>query len=443
MNMAQDEILIRGGRIIDPASGVDMVGDVLVSGGTIWKVGKKINHSRSAKVYDAGGLVVSPGFVDMHAHLREPGREDEETIESGAKAALKGGFTSIVAMPNTDPPIDSEGMVRLVIEKGEGAGAARVFPMAAITKGLKGESISEMAHLREAGAVAFTDDGNPVSNAGTMRRALEYASMLECPVVSHCEETSLTKGGAMNEGAVSTALGLKGIPSVAEEIIVARDILLSGFTGGRLHIAHMSTKESVDLIRRAKKMGTKVTAEATPHHIALTDELLRSYDTNFKMNPPLRKEDDRMALIEGLRDGTIDCIATDHAPHTEIEKDVAFDDAPFGVTGLETALGVLITFLVEAGHLTLEQMVEKLSLSPSKILGLSSGTLRPGAQADITVFDPHLEWTVSPDDFLSKSRNSPFCGMKLAGHAVLVLVSGRALYESSKERMAPRGNQPA
>lgn len=424
-------LIIKGGRVVDPAQSIDQVADVLIEDGRIAAFGKSIK-SNKAKAIDAKGMTVIPGLIDMHAHLREPGREDEETITSGLKAAVAGGFTSVCCMPNTNPAIDNSSVVEMILEKAAEAGKANLFVIGAITKGRQGQEISEMADLIKAGVVAFSDDGNCVSQSNVMRRALEYSKMFEAPLIIHAEDKSLAALGQMNEGFYSTLLGLKGIPKEAEETIIARDLILTKLTGGRVHFTHLSSKGSVELVRQAKKKGIAVTADVTPHHLILTEEALSNYDTNLKINPPLRSKQDREALIEGLRDGTIDAIATDHAPHSLEEKEKEFDSASFGMVGLETALALVLTKLVEPKKLSLSQAIAKMTANPAKILNLPEGTLAKEAMADITVFQPSAEFEVKAEQFKSKSRNSPFVGWKLKGTVEHVLVSGKLVVKEGK-----------
>jgi len=426
-------LLIRSGRLIDPESGRDEQADVLIRGGKIASVGKRIKKPEGTEVFDAKGLVVAPGLVDMHVHLREPGREDEETILSGVQAAVAGGFTAVACMPNTEPAIDTQETVRFVRQQAEGA-PARVYPIGAVTRGRRGEELTEMADLTAAGAVAVSDDGCEVVNAGILRRALEYASMFDIPVISHCEDPMLSGTGVMHEGYLSTVLGLRGIPAVSEEIMVARDIRLAEFAGARLHIAHVSSAGSVDLIRMAKARGIRVTAEATPHHFTLTDEAVRGYDTNTKVNPPLRTAVDRQAIRDGLADGTIDCVASDHAPHSSEEKELEYDAAPFGMLGLETSLGLVLTELVATGVLSLTDAVARMSTNPRRILGLDGGVLRKGAPADLTIIDPKARWTVDRKAFRSRSRNTPFDGWELTGRAEATIVGGRIVFQRSPDK---------
>jgi len=422
-------ILIRGGRVIDPSRGSDGPADVLLLDGKVEAVGRNIPVPEQASVIDAAGKVVAPGLIDLHVHLREPGQEDLETIATGAMAAAAGGFTAICAMPNTDPVVDNQGSVGFIVGRAQRAGKARVYPIGAISLGQRGETLAEFGELVGAGAVAVSDDGKPVVSSHLMRTALEYARTFNIPVADHCEEPTLSHGGVMHEGIVSTRLGLKGIPAAAEEIMVARDILLAGLAGGHVHLCHMSTRGSVDLIRRAKAMGIRVTAEATPHHFTLTHEACEGYNTNAKMNPPLREAEDREAIRQGLRDGTIDVIASDHAPHHYDAKEREFDDAPNGILGLETALGLAISELVDTRLLTLPELISRMSTQPAQVFNLPGGTLAVGAPADVVVFDPTREWTVQPETFFSKSRNTPFAGRTLRGQADYTVVRGRVVFQ--------------
>ncbi|MHB1169286.1 MAG: dihydroorotase [Longimicrobiales bacterium] len=417
-------LLLRGGHVIDPSTGQDGTADVLLVDGRIEAVGSGFGTPDDAEVLDVSGLIVAPGFIDVHVHLREPGGEHKETIATGARAALAGGFTAVCAMPNTDPPIDDPAAVGFVRGEGLRAGYARVYPTGTVSLGMKGERLGLIGEMVEAGAVAITDDGRPVADAGLMRLALEYARTFGIPVAQHCEDHSLSAGGSMNEGVVATRLGIRGIPNASEDVVIARDLLLAELTGGRLHIQHVSTRGGVAMIRDAKARGVSVTAEGTPHHFTLTDEACEQYRTEAKVNPPLRRPADRAAVIEGVGDGTLDVIATDHAPHHYDEKEQAFEDAPFGLVGLETALGVVVTELVEKQVLTLSQMVERMSCSPARAFSLPGGTLRRGSIADITVFDAEREWTVDRSKFLSKSRNTPFNGMTLRGSPEITIVDG-------------------
>lgn len=422
-------ILIRGGRVIDPSRGSDDNADLYLQDGKVAAVGRGIVGEDDAMVIEAAGKVVSPGLIDLHVHLREPGQEDLETVATGAMAAAAGGFTAVCAMPNTDPVLDNQGAIGFVISQAQKAGKARVYPIGTISLGQKGEKLAEMGELVGAGAVAVSDDGKPVMSSHMMRTALEYARTFGIPVADHCEDMSLALGGVMHEGIVSTRLGLQGIPAAAEEIMVARDIILAELTGGHVHLCHMSTRGSVALIRRAKDMGLRVTAEATPHHFSLTHEACEGYNTNAKMNPPLREGPDREAIRQGLKDGTIDVIATDHAPHHYDAKEREFDDAPNGILGLETAFGLAVTELVATGLLTLPELLFRMSTRPARIFGLPGGTLTVGAPADVVILDPTARWTVNPSVFHSKSRNTPFGGRTLSGQADLTIVRGRVVYD--------------
>ncbi len=424
-------VLLRNGRVLDPSSNLDVVGDVLVTDGVIEHAGAPLGEVRrdgDLVEIDCAGQIVSPGFVDVHCHLREPGREDVETIATGARAAAAGGFTAVCAMPNTDPVTDNQAAVGFIISQARRAAAARVYPIGAISVGQKGEALAEFGEMIGAGAVAVSDDGKPVASAQLMRTALEYARTFEIPVADHCEEPTLAKGGAMNEGVVSARLGLKGIPSEAEEIMVIRDILLARRTGGHVHLCHMSTKTSVELIRWGKDRNIRVTAEVCPHHLSLTEEAVEGYNTNAKMNPPLRTAEDVEFLKQAVKDGTIDLVATDHAPHHYDEKEREFSDAPNGIIGLETALAVMVTNLVEPGIISYATLVDRMSCSPARIFHLPGGTLRRGSVADITVFDPAARWSVEPSTFLSKGRNTPYAGKSLAGRATCTIVGGRIVY---------------
>lgn len=418
-------ILIKNGRIIDPANDMDENLDLLVSGGKIARIARPGSISEDgAYLIDASGRLVVPGLIDMHVHLREPGFEYKETIETGTASAKAGGFASICCMPNTRPVNDNRSVTEFILSQAGKAGSVNVFPVGAITKGSNGEELADIGELYDAGCAAISDDGRPVMNAALMRRAMEYAGIFGMPVISHCEDASLSSKGVMNEGFVATELGLRGIPRAAEEVMVARDVLLAELTGCRLHIAHVSTAGSVRIIREAKQRGVKVTCETCPHYFVLTEEAARGYNTMAKMNPPLRTESDVEAIKSGLKDGTIDVIATDHAPHALDEKAVEFDNAAFGIVGLETAVGLSLR-LVREGVLGLPEFVRKLSLNPATILDLNKGTLSVGADADITIIDPEIEWTVEPSQFRSKSRNTPFAGWRLRGKAVQAIVGGR------------------
>ena len=418
-------ILIKNGHIIDPANKVDGKFDLLVAEGKIAKLGKPGSlPSDGAHVLDAAGRLIVPGLIDMHVHLREPGYEYKETIATGTAAAKAGGFTAVCCMPNTSPVNDSRSVTEFILSQAAKDGAARVYPIGAITKGSKGEELAEMGELHDAGCVGVSDDGRPVMNAAVMRLAMEYSKIFDITVISHCEDVSLAAKGVMNEGFVSTELGLRGIPNAAEDVMTARDILLAELTGARLHICHVSTAGSVRLIREAKQRGVKVTAETCPHYFTLTDEAVRGYNTMAKMNPPLRTAEDVAAVRQGLKDGTLDVIATDHAPHGLDEKSGEFDAAPFGIVGLETALGLSIR-LVQESVLSMSQLVERMSATPARIIKSGGGTLSVGAVADITIIDPNVEWAVNAGEFKSKSRNTPFDGWKLKGRAVQTIVGGR------------------
>jgi dihydroorotase len=423
-------LLLQHGRLIDPASGRDEILDVLLIDGTIERMAAEITPSPTMEVVELRGKAVMPGFVDMHVHLREPGFEYKETILTGCTAAAAGGFTAVCCMPNTNPPIDDESVIRFIQEKANTAlgGLVDVYPVAAVTKGRKGEHLAPMAELVAAGAVAFTDDGEPVHDAEIMRRALEYSRMFDRPVIQHAQDMPMTKGGVMNEGFVATELGLGGMPPIAEDVMVARDVALAEYTAGQYHVAHMSTAGALTLVRQAKARGLRVTCEVTPHHFTLTDEAVRSYDTNTKMNPPLRTRDDVLALKQGLKDGTIDVIASDHAPHSFDEKQVEFQAAPFGIVGLETAIGLSLTELVHTGVLSLHQLVERFSVNPRRILHLPVIDIREGEIANLTIVDPDAVWVVDPQKFKSKSRNSPFGGRRLTGRPFGVINKGQAFW---------------
>jgi len=426
-------LLIQGGRIIDPSQGIDEIGSLLITEGEISWLGKG-EATPSQPDYDvlhARGLIVCPGFIDLHCHLRQPGFEEKETIATGTNAAAKGGFTTICCMPNTNPPLDNQTAVEYVKSKAASEGVVRVLPIGCISKGRKGEELAEMGELASAGVIAFSDDGEPALNSHIMRQALDYSRAFDLPIIDHCEDRALTEGGQMNEGIISTKLGLHGIPNAAEDIIVARDLALAQLTGGRLHIAHTTAEGSVDLIRRAKERGIKVTAEVTPHHLTLTEERVIGYDTNAKVNPPLRTERDIQALIQGLSDNTIDIIATDHAPHTEADKLCEFGLAPFGISGFETALGSLMS-LVHDGELSLVTLIAKLTYEPAKIIGNKYGrlgTLAIGASADVTLFNPALEWVVDTKAFASKGKNTPLAGERLKGRVMATISQGKLVYK--------------
>jgi dihydroorotase len=422
--------LLKGGRVVDPASRLDAVADVLVKDGKIVRVGEGI-PADNAKLLDVSGKVVAPGFIDMHVHLREPGREDEETMESGSAAAAAGGFTSIAVMPNTDPWNDSQSVTEYIVSQASARSSVNVFPIGCVSKQGKGEELAEIGDMVKSGIVAVSDDGHPVSSSHLMRMALEYTRIFDLPVIDHCEERSLSQGGVMHEGYHSTVLGLRGAPAAAEEIMVARDLILAEMTGGRIHIAHLSTRKSLDLVREAKAKGVRVTCEVTPHHFALTDAAVTEsgYDTNTKMNPPLREEADRQALLAGIGDGTVDAIASDHAPHNPIEKEMEFDQAPFGILGLETSVPLALDRLFHAGRVNLTRLVELYTIGPARILNLPRGTLANGSVADITVLDLSRVTEVSVSAFRSKCRNAPYQGWKLKGAPILTLVGGRIVFD--------------
>lgn len=420
-------LLIKGGRVIDPTQKLDEVLDVLVENGLIKRVGKGLSAPAGTETIDATGCYVTPGLIDMHVHLRDPGFEYKEDIVSGTQAAVAGGFTSVCCMPNTKPVIDNKAVASYIINKAKSDGFCNVFPVGTITQGMNGERLSEMGELKETGCVAVSDDGKPVKNPELMRRALQYANGMGLLVISHAEELDLVGEGTMNEGFTSTELGLKGIPRVAEDIATARDVMLAEYTGAPVHIAHVSTKGSVQIIRDAKARGVKVTCETAPHYFSLTDDAVRGYNTNAKMNPPLREADDVSAIKAGLKDGTIDCIATDHAPHHLDDKDVEFNEAMNGIVGLETSLPLSLR-LVADGVLTLPQMIERMSVNPSTILGLGRGTLKAGVFADITVIDPEEQWTVVAEGLRSKSKNSPFLGQAMKGRARFTIVGGKLAF---------------
>ena len=423
-----NKLLIKNGRVIDVQGNVDETSDLLVADGKIVKRGKNITSS-DALVVEAAGKIVSPGLIDVHTHLREPGHEEEETIASGTRAAAKGGVTSVLCMPNTHPPIDNAPTVEFILMKAQKEGLVNVFPIGCITKGSLGVELAEIGILKSAGIVAISDDGVPVMDSQIMRRALEYTKMFKLPVVSHCEDKNLSKNGVMNEGQMSTMLGLRGIPRQSEEIMVSRDIMLAHLTGGHLHVAHVSTAGSVELVRQAKKDKIHVTAETCPHYFSMTEDSVKNYDTNTKMKPPLRSSEDVAAIKRGLADGTIDCIATDHAPHTEEEKNKEYDLAPFGIVGLETLLSIVVMELIETKALTWPQALAKLTCNPAAVFNIAGrGTLAEGAVADITIIDPSKEYDCKKENFVSRSKNSPWIGRTLRGMAETTIVGGKVAW---------------
>ncbi len=434
-----ERLLIKRGRVIDPASGLDEVADVLLEGGKVKAIGR-LSHPGTARAVDAEGLIVAPGLVDLHVHLREPGDENEETIASGSAAAVAGGITSVVCMANTRPAVDNEAAAEYILLLAARAGLANIYPVGAVTKGREGKELAEIGQLARAGAVAFSDDGDPVRSAEVMRRALEYAAMFGRPIITHAEDHDLSDGGVMNEGVVSMTLGLPGSPAASEEIAVARDIRLAELSGGHLHVAHVSTAGSVALLRDAKSRGVRVTAEVTPHHLTLTEESVRSFDTVYKMNPPLRTLADVEACVAGLVDGTIDAIATDHAPHSTEEKELEFPSAPNGVIGMETLLGVAATELVGKRGMSWRDLLARMTVNPARVVGIPKGTLAPGADADVVLIAPDQAWTIDRAAFRSRSRNCPFHGWRVTGRAVMTLVGGEVkwqLPEPAWQRSAP------
>lgn len=420
-------ILIRGGRVIDPKSQLDAERDILISGSKIANVGKKLKAARAQQI-DARGTIVCPGFVDLHCHLRDPGRPDKETIESGSTAAVAGGFTTICCMPNTDPPVDNEGIVTYICKEAARVNLCRVYPIAAITKRREGKEITEFGELIKAGARGFSDDGDVVEDSRVFRHALEYSKAFDVPILEHPLDSSMIADAVMNEGIVSTRLGLKGSPPLAEEVIVARDLRLAKFTGARLHLCHISTAGALALIRAAKEDGVRVTCETCPHYFYFNDETLATFDTNFKVNPPLRSEQDRMAVIEGLRDGTIDCIATDHAPHCRAEKELEITKAPYGMIGFETALSMVIMELIQRQGFSWLEVIEKMTRSPAGIIKEPTGVIERGAVADLTIIDPDKKWRLTPSAIHSRSHNTPLLNKTLTGKCVHVLVDGDVKY---------------
>jgi dihydroorotase len=428
-----ERLLLKGGRVVDPSRGIDARADVCLEDGVVVATGSRV-PARGAKVVDVSGLVVCPGFIDLHAHLREPGHEEKETIASGTRAAAAGGFTAVCAMPDTEPLNDNAGQTRALLERARSEGVVRVHPVGALTQGSRGLDLAEFGDLSRAGCVAVSDDPRALSSARVMRRALEYARAFDLPVIDHCDEVVLSEGASMHEGPVSTLLGLRGAPAIAEALMVERDIGLAELTGGRIHIAHVSTVASVEAIRRGKARGVRVTAEATPHHLLLTDQAVRdsAYDTTTKVDPPLRSEADRRSLLEALQDGTIDCIATDHAPQAVDDKKVEYDAAAFGISGLETAVALCHDRLVGAGVVELPELVALFSTRPASVLGLPGGSLEPGSPADVTVIDPERRLTVDPAGFRSKGRNTPFAGWILQGWPVMTIVGGCIVWKATR-----------
>ncbi len=422
-------LVIRNGRVIDPASGLDAVCDVYLAAGRVGAVGANLDAPSSAAVFDATGMIVAPGFIDMHVHLREPGFEHAESIETGARAAAAGGFTSVCCMPNTSPVNDSATVTSYIIERAKQKSVVNVYPIGAITKGSKGEELAGIGAMVKAGAVAISDDGRPVMNSRVMRRAMELAKSHNIPVIDHCEDLNLSAGGDMHEGETSVRRGLRGIPSAAEDVMVARDLLLAEVTGARFHVAHISTHHAVAMVAFAKKRGLKVSCEATPHHFVLADSDTAPYDSNYKMKPPLRGKHDVAAVLEGLVDGTVEVIATDHAPHAGSEKMQEFERCPFGITGLETAIGITLEELVHPDRITLRKMIELYTTGPARVMGLDRGTLAPGAPADVTIFDTATAWTYDVNKTQSKSKNSPFHGHTYKGGPVATIVAGRIVWQ--------------
>ena len=445
-------LLIRGGRIVDPALGLDFVGDLLIENGRIARLNRSVDMPPGTTHVNASGMIVSPGFIDLHCHLREPDPEDKETVATGTAAAAKGGFTAVCAMPNTRPAMDSVEIVELVVRKALEAGNAKVLPIGCVTLGRDGKALTDMEALARAGVIGFSDDGSPVSGDEIMREALVRATSLGLPVINHCEDLDISRGGAMNDGVVARGLGLPGVPAAAEDIMVQRDIDLAEATGGRLHLAHVSTAGSVEILRRAKERGINVTAEATPHHLTITEEwvipgmarrgltgviALPAYNTAAKVNPPLRTERDVDAVVQALNDGVIDCIATDHAPHTQDDKERSFEEAAFGISGFEVALGSLMS-LVHDGRIDLQVLIERLTAGPARILGIPDrfpGSLGVGSPADVTIFDPQAEWVVDPDDFVSRGKNTPLEGVTLKGKVMATIVDGSVVYKDEVLRI--------
>ena len=426
--MANRTVLVKGGRVIDPASGVDRIADLLLAGGKVRRLGDHITDF-DARIIEADGLIVCPGLIDIHVHFREPGDEDEETIATGGAAAVAGGFTSVACMPNTQPALDDEAAVDFVYRQASRAGACNVYPIGAITKGREGAELAEMGQMVRAGAVGFSDDGAGVASTRVMFRALQYVGMFDKPIMQHCEDPDVAGDGVMNGGATATRLGLPGIAPMAEELMLQRDLTLVKETGSKYHVCHISTARAVELVRQAKAAGLPVTAEVCPHHLLLTDEACGTFDTNYKMNPPLRARADVAACLQGVVDGTIDCLVSDHAPHGIQEKELEFLTAPFGIVGLETLLPLMVKALITPGLLDWPALIERLTIRPAQVLALNKGTLAPGADADVTLIDPNADWTVDLKQFKSKSRNSPFEGWEVKGRAVATIVNGEVTHQ--------------
>jgi dihydroorotase len=421
------KILIKGGRVIDPASGIDMVANVLLADGKVVGVDRSLSDA-AAEVIDARGLIVCPGLIDIHVHLREPGNEGAETIATGTAAAVAGGFTSVACMPNTTPALDDETGVEFVYRQNDREGMCNVFPIGAVTKQRRGQELAEIGQMVRAGAVGFSDDGSGIESTSVMFRALQYVRMFDKPILQHCEDSSMVRGGVMNGGKTAIRLGLPGINPIAEELMIQRDLTLVEQTRGRYHVCHISTARAVDLVRQAKAAGLPVTCEVCPHHLLLTEEACSTYDTNYKMSPPLRTQHDVNACRQGVVDGTIDCLVTDHAPHAIQDKELEFLDAPFGIIGLETAIPLYLKALIEPGLIDWMTLIERLTVRPAAVLSLAKGALSPGADADVTLIDPEMEWTIDARQFESKSRNCPFDGQTVRGRAVMTIVAGRVKY---------------
>ncbi len=428
--MAQT-LLVRGGRVIDPAQQIDEVADVAIADGKVAAIGRSAPRSAD-EVIDAAGMIVSPGLIDMHVHLREPGGEDRETIESGTAAAAAGGFTAVACMPNTDPPLDSDAEIEFVLRQALRTASTHVYPVGAITKGRAGKELAEVGLMLRAGAVAFSDDGEGIADPGVCLRAMSYLSMFDALFIQHCEDRSIAGSGCMHAGVTSTRLGLPGIPALAEVLMVQRDIALARQSGVRYHVAHISTSGAVELVRQARRAGVKVSTEVCPHHLLLTDECCAGYDPNFKMNPPLRSRADVEACIEGVRDGTIECLITDHAPHSHQDKEMGFQEAPFGIIGLETALPLFIRALIEPKVIDWPRLIALMSANPARLLRVPGGTLEVGSPGDVTIIDPQAEWTIDPERFRSRSRNSPFRGWKVRGRAAATIVGGVVRYRAAQ-----------